>query len=118
MRRWFVAMVTIAAWMLLTAVPALAGGVSTPPKPAFYVASSVIVACMAFAVVLCLVFGIARRPLGPERGVQRLETLVEQALVDGERRQQPDHVVVGPGLEDHDALLEAPSHDRVPVGAA
>ena len=112
-------MVTVAASILLTAAPALAGGLSTPPKPAFYVAAvSVIVACMAFAMVACLVVGVARRPLGPERSVQGLEPLVQQALLDRDGGQEPDHVVVGAGLQDHDAFLETASDDRVPIRTA
>lgn len=119
MRRWFVPMVTVAAWILLTAAPALAGGVSTPAKPAFYVvAVSVIVASIAFAVVVCLVVGVAHRPLGPERSVQRLEPLVQQPLLDRDGGQKPDHVVVGARLQDHDAFLEAAPDDRVPIRTA
>jgi hypothetical protein len=93
------------------AVPA--GGQPTPPDPtAFYVPLG------AFGVVLLILLAAVLSGLRGERRVKRRETLIEQVLVDRDRGQQPDHVVVRSGLEDHDALLEAPSDDRVPVGPA
>ena len=59
--------------------------------------------------------GVGRPALrrgGGDRLVEHAETLVQQALVDREGRQEPDHVVVGAGLEDHDAVRQTPLHDR------
>lgn len=91
----------------------LAGGQPVPPDPAQW-----FVPLGALGFVLLILLGAVVSGLRRERRVQRLETLVEQALVDRERGEQPDHVVVGPGLQDHDALLEAAPDDRVPVRTA
>jgi hypothetical protein len=99
--------------------PALAGGAPTPPKPAFYVALGVfaLVVCLALVVAVGSAIVAARRLLRADRVVEDLEPLVQQALIDRERGQEPDDVVVGPDLQDHESLTQAPLHDRVAIGA-
>jgi hypothetical protein len=119
MRRWLVVMLAAASWIGLAATTAFAGGSPTSPKPASYVAFGVfaLVVCLALVVPVGSAIGAARRPLATDRVVECLEPLVQQSLVDRERGQEPDHVVVGPGLQDHESFTQAPLDDRVPVGA-
>ena len=119
MRRCLIVMLAPASWMGLAATPAFAGGAPTSPKPASLAAFGVfaLVVCLAIVVPVCSAIGAARRPSATDRVVEGLEPVVQQSLVDRERGQEPDHVVVGPGLQDHEALAQAPLHDRVPIGA-
>jgi hypothetical protein len=119
MRRFLVVMLAAASWIGLAATPTLAGGAPTPPKPASYVAlgAFALVVCLAIVFPVCSAIVAARRPLSSDRVVEDLEPLVQQPLVDRERGQQPDDVVVGPGLQDHESFTQAPLHDRVPIGA-
>ena len=119
MRRSLIVMLAAASWIGLVAAPASAGGVPTSPKPVSYVAFGVfaLVVCLALVVAVCLAFVATRCLLRADRVVEDLEPLVQQPLVDRERGQEPDHVVVGPGLQDHESFTQAALHDRVPVGA-
>ena len=118
MRRWLIVMLAAAIWTALAAAPALAGGALMPAKPPSYAALGVFVGVVSLAIVMpvCLAL-LADRRLRADRLVQGPEAFVEEVLVDRERGQQPDHVVVGPGLQDHEALAQATLHDRVPGGA-
>src|SRR5512134_388817 len=49
--------------------------------------------------------------LGADRLVEDAQAVLQQVLVDRDRRQQPDHVVERAGLEDHDPVLEAATDD-------
>ena len=113
-------MLAAASWIGLAATPALAGGAPTSPKPASYVAIGVfaLVVLPTLVVPVCSAIGAARRPLATDRVIEGLESLVQQSLVDRERGQEPDHVVVGARLQDHDAFLEATPDDRVPIRTA
>jgi hypothetical protein len=119
MRRWLIVILAAASWIGLAATPALAGGAPTSPKPASYVAIGVfaLVVFLTLLVLVCSAIGAARRPLATDRVIEGLEPLVQQSLVDRERGQEPDHVVVGPGLQDHESFSQAPLDDRVSVGA-
>jgi hypothetical protein len=119
MRRWLIAMLAAAIWTALAAAPALAGGAPVPAKPPSYAALGVFVGVVSLAIVMpvCLALLADRRLLRAERLVEDPEPVVQQSLVDRERGQEPDHVVVGPGLQDHESFTQAPLHDRVPVGA-
>jgi hypothetical protein len=75
------------------------------------------VVSLAIVMPVCLALFADRRLLRAERLVEDPEPVVQQSLVDRERGQEPDHVVVGPGLQDHESFTQAPLHDRVPVGA-
>jgi hypothetical protein len=120
MRRCLIVMLATASWIGLAATPAFAGGAPTSPKPASFVAFGVfaLVVCLVIVVPVCSAIGAARRPSATDRVVEGLEPVVQQSLVDRERGQEPDHVVVGPRLQDHDAFLEAAPDDRVPVRTA
>src|SRR5215211_2001815 len=119
MRRSLVVMLAAASLIGLAATPASAGGVPTSPKPASYLALGVFAlgVCLALVDAVCLAFVADRRLLGADRVVEDLEPLVQQPLIDRERGQEPDDVVVRPGLQDHESFTQAPLHDRVPVGA-
>ena len=119
MRRWLIMMLAAASWIALAATPAFAGGALTSPKPASYVAIGVfaLVVLPTLVVPVCSAISAARRPLATDRVIEGLESLVQHSLVDRERGQEPDHVVVGPGLQDHESFSQAPLDDRVSVGA-
>jgi hypothetical protein len=119
MRRWLILMLAAASWIGLAAAPALAGGAPMPAKPPSYAALGVFVGVVSLAIVMpvCLALLADRRLLRTDRVVEDLEPLVQQPLVDRERGQEPDDVVVGPGLQDHESFTQAPLDDRVPVGA-
>ena len=91
----------------------LAGGQPVPPDPTQW-----FVPLGALGFVLLILLAAVRSGLRRERDVQGIEPFLQQTLVDRERRQETDHVVVRPGLEDHDAFLEAAPDDRVPVRTA
>src|SRR4249919_3833596 len=103
MRRWLVMMLAAASWIGIAATPAFAGGAPTSPNPPSYMAIGVfaLVVCLALVVPLCSAIVAPRRPLATDRVVEGLEPLVQQSLVDRERGQETDHVVVGPCLQDH-----------------
>lgn len=114
MRPWFLMLLATGVSMTVTAAPALAGG-WTPPEewsPLPYVALGVVCLILG-AAMAALAFRSHRR----DRFVEDVETFLQQHLIDGERRQEPDHVVVGSGLQDHDTVLEATPQDLVPLGA-
>ena len=119
MRRFLVVMLAAASWIGLAAAPALAGGAAVQAKPPSYAALGVFIGVVSLAIVMpvCLALLADRRLLRADRVVEDLEPLVQQPLIDRERGQQPDDVVVGPGLQDHESLTQAPMHDRVPIGA-
>jgi hypothetical protein len=120
MRRWLIVMLAAAIWTALAAAPALAGGAPVPAKPPSYAALGVFVGVVSLAIVMpvCLALLADRRLLRADGVVEDLEPLVQQSLVDRDRGKEPDHVVVGPCLEDHEAPLEAAPDDRVPVRTA
>ncbi len=111
MGRWLPVLLTMAIWIALDATPVLAGRRDLPEPHGPYVAFGSIL------LFVCFVIYMTVRVLSADRAVEDPETLVQQILVDREGREEPDHVVVGPGLQDHDAVVQAPLHDRVPVGA-
>ena len=119
MRRWLVVMLAAVIWTALAAAPALAGGAPVPATPPSYAALGVFVGVVSLAIVMpvCLALLADRRLLRADRLVEGPEPFVEEVLVDRERGQEPDHVVVGPGLQDHEALAQAALHYRVPIGA-
>jgi hypothetical protein len=119
MRRWLILMLAAESWTGLAAAPALAGGAPAPAKRPSYAALGVFVGVVSLAIVMpvCLALLADRRLLRAERVVEDLEPVVQQPLIDRERGQQPDDVVVGPGLQDHQSLNQAALHDRVPISA-
>jgi hypothetical protein len=119
MRRWLIVMLAAAIWTALAAAPALAGGAPVPAKPPSYAALGVFVGVVSLAIVMpvCLALLADRHLLRADCPFEDPEPIVQEVLVDRERRQQPDHVVVGPRLQDHEALAQATLHDRVPIGA-
>jgi hypothetical protein len=88
MRRWLIVMLAAAIWTALAAAPALAGGAPVPAKPPSYAALGVFVGVVSLAIVMpvCLAFLADRHLLRADSPFEDPEPIVQEVLVDRERR--------------------------------